>query len=41
MLDIYLIYQLARRPLHAMARSWICRGLAQLARADASCRDRR
>jgi hypothetical protein len=37
MLDMYLLYQLARRPLHAMARRWVCRGLAHVTRGDVRC----
>jgi len=37
MLDVYFIYQLARRPLHAMARRWICRGLYRVSRGGYRC----
>lgn len=30
MLNIYLFYQLAQPPLHAMARSWLDRGFGQI-----------
>lgn len=37
MLDMYLIYQLARRPLHAMARRWVCRGLFHATKGSYRC----
>jgi len=42
MLELYVICQLARRPLQVIARAWVCRGLhaASLGRrrcADAPC----
>ncbi|MDB5504209.1 MAG: hypothetical protein JWR89_4111 [Tardiphaga sp.] len=37
MLDIYFIYQLARRPIHAIARRWMCRGLHRVTRGEYRC----
>jgi hypothetical protein len=37
MLDMYFIYQLARRPLHAMARKWVCRGIAHMTEGEVVC----
>jgi hypothetical protein len=37
MLDIYFIYQLAPRPIHAIARRWMGRGLHRVARGEYRC----
>jgi hypothetical protein len=37
MLDMYLIYQMARRPIHAMARQWVCRGLHRVTKGEYCC----
>jgi hypothetical protein len=37
MLEIFFIYQLACRPLRAMARLWWCRGLFRASRGRHQC----
>jgi hypothetical protein len=37
MLEIVFIYQLAQRPLRAMARLWWCRGLFRASRGRHQC----
>ncbi|MET0969831.1 MAG: hypothetical protein ABWY18_11555 [Tardiphaga sp.] len=37
MLDMFLLYQLAQRPLQAMARRWVCRGIAHVTRGEVRC----
>jgi hypothetical protein len=37
MIEILFIYQLARRPLRAMARRWWCRGLFRASRGKRRC----
>jgi hypothetical protein len=40
MIEILLIYQLARNPLQAIARRWYCRSLFRASRGQRQCRDR-
>jgi hypothetical protein len=37
MLEIVFIYQLAQKPLQAMARLWWCRGLFRASRGQRQC----
>jgi hypothetical protein len=37
MLDMYLIYQIARRPIRALARKWMCRGLHRVTQGEYRC----
>jgi hypothetical protein len=37
MLEIVFIYQLAQKPLRAMARLWWCRGLFRASRGQRQC----
>ena len=37
MLDMYFIYQMARRPIHAIARKWVCRGLHRVTNGEYRC----
>jgi len=39
MIEMLYIYQLARNPLHAMARRWYCRGLFRATRGQRRCRE--
>ncbi|ABD86354.1 hypothetical protein [Rhodopseudomonas palustris] len=39
MLDIYVLYQLARDPLRVIAKSWMCRGLTIATNGRHQCRD--
>jgi hypothetical protein len=37
MLDMILMYQLARDPVQAVARRWYCRGLSRATRGKRRC----
>jgi hypothetical protein len=37
MLDMYFIYQLAQRPIRAIARKWMCRGLYRVTKGEYRC----
>lgn len=37
MLDLYFIYQVARRPIQAIARKWACRGLYHVTKGEYRC----
>ena len=37
MLDMYILYQMARRPIHAIARKWMCRGLHRVTNGEYRC----
>jgi hypothetical protein len=39
MIELLFIYQLARKPLRAIARRWYCRGLYRASRGKRRCQE--
>jgi hypothetical protein len=37
MIEVYYMARLAQRPLRAMARRWVCRGLSRVTRGEVRC----
>ena len=37
MIEVMFMYQLARRPIQAIARKWVCRGLHRVTKGEYRC----
>jgi hypothetical protein len=37
MIEVMFMYQLARRPIQAIARKWVCRGLHRVTTGEYRC----